>query len=96
MSERIAQCIRDGTPIEYDPWGNTIMVMDGPHRGRGIDVNAMLAAYRTEAQRLNEARLYGEKMCRDRHENIRRCGADLLQIIRGPRSAACGPRSKRK
>lgn len=30
---------------------------------------------------LGEARLYGEKMKRDRDPEIRKCGADLLQII---------------
>jgi hypothetical protein len=30
---------------------------------------------------LREARLYGEKMIRDRDETVRRCGADLLGII---------------
>lgn len=40
---------------------------------------------RTEVERLREARLYGEKMLRDHDPQIRRCGADLLQII-GPAS----------
>jgi hypothetical protein len=30
---------------------------------------------------LREARLYSEKMIRDRDETVRRCGADLLSII---------------
>lgn len=55
ISAVIEQCIRNGTPIEYDPSGGAIMVMGGPHRGRGIDVDAMLAAYRAEVERLRSA-----------------------------------------
>lgn len=61
---------------------------------RGTDERAVRSnvGYDTEnARLLREARLYGEKMLRDRDPQIQRCGADLLQIIDAPGITALPP-----
>jgi hypothetical protein len=48
-----------------------------------IESNPVEAAEEMEHLRgaLSEARLYGEKMRRDRDEAVRRCGDDLVALI---------------
>lgn len=47
-------------------------------------LHGRLAEVERLRETLAEARLYGEKMLRDSDTDIRRCGADLLQIIDRP------------
>lgn len=46
-----------------------------------FDVIGMAREIVALRERLSEARLYGEKMLRDRDDTVRGCGADLLGII---------------
>lgn len=60
------------------PYGRVMLELleDPAGHPRGCVVKIM-----AERNRLEQARLYGEKLIRDRDELVRKIGADLLQIL---------------
>jgi hypothetical protein len=77
-AERNRGMIRQRIADVILPWASAhASVWPSQHATHAELWDEMSKTYRV----VKEARLYGEKMQRDRDETVQRCGADLVQIL---------------